>query len=548
MKEFCKDIRFFWTNKFYAAVVSLAAVCSYGFKVSHEAIGIDDTCIPLYFEEGLAPAVGRWTLYVINKIFHISDFAPWVTEAAGVLLMLLAATVWCVVFSRILGRERTMAGYTLFAALFISCPLISEIYVYYLHNGISLAYGLTGISLLFLLKALGTGADKKRRLMHTVTASAFLAVALGCYESFMIVFAVGMVFLFLLLRSFGREEKKYAEAPWAWAAALFIVAVCAIVFRWLVLRLVLGIFRIEIPESFLVEYRSVFSFTEMSMAEFFMIFKRFWVKYYLNGFAYFPITVLVLGIAAILIICLVIGIRKKDIFLPIAALGVPVLPLCMVVIEGKETYYRAAQYVPLVGAFAFFFTLVLVKECLPRFCTTVCVALAVVLLWNQCAEMNKWFYVDYLKYQDARNVMLQVAYELEKGYDTGKPIVFRGAYLVPFWIAEDAYLEYGSAEYNRLRSVGDLIDPHLIEKYNADDGNGYVFAETPVNSTLRWGVTAFDGTASELGNFWRMLGYNFRIETDLRRIKEAEKISEEMPEFPQTGYIKECGDYIIVNL
>lgn len=548
MKEFCKDIRFFWTNKFYAAVVSLAAVCSYGFKVSHEAIGIDDTCIPLYFEEGLAPAVGRWTLYVINKIFHISDFAPWVTEAAGVLLMLLAATVWCVVFSRILGRERTMAGYTLFAALFISCPLISEIYVYYLHNGISLAYVLTGISLLFLLKALGTGADKKRRLMHTVTASAFLAVALGCYESFMIVFAVGMVFLFLLLRSFGREEKKYAEAPWAWAAALFIVAVCAIVFRWLVLRLVLGIFRIEIPESFLVEYRSVFSFTEMSMAEFFMIFKRFWVKYYLNGFAYFPITVLVLGIAAILIICLVIGIRKKDIFLPIAALGVPVLPLCMVVIEGKETYYRAAQYVPLVGAFAFFFTLVLVKECLPRFCTTVCVALAVVLLWNQCAEMNKWFYVDYLKYQDARNVMLQVAYELEKGYDTGKPIVFRGAYLVPFWIAEDAYLEYGAAEYNRLRSVGDLIDPHLIEKYNADDGNGYVFAETPVNSTLRWGVTAFDGTASELGNFWRMLGYNFRIETDLRRIKEAEKISEEMPEFPQTGYIKECGDYIIVNL
>ena len=96
--------------------------------------------------------------------------------------------------------------------------------------------------------------------------------------------------------------------------------------------------------------------------------------------------------------------------------------------------------------------------------------------------------------------------------------------------------------------MGDLIDPHLIEKYNADDGNGYVFAETPVNSTLRWGVTAFDGTASELGNFWKMLGYNFRIETDLRKIEEAEQISEEMPEFPRTGYIKECGDYIIINL
>ena len=154
MKALWEDIKFFWSNKVYAAVISLAAVCGYGFKIAHETIGIDDTCIPLYFEEGLTPAVGRWTLYLINKLFHISDFAPWITEVAGVLLMLLAATVWCVAFSRITGRDRYMAGYTFFSALFISCPLISEIYVYYLHNGVSLSYGLTAIALLLLLKTL----------------------------------------------------------------------------------------------------------------------------------------------------------------------------------------------------------------------------------------------------------------------------------------------------------------------------------------------------------------------------------------------------------
>lgn len=547
MKSFWEEFKYFWSNKFYAVAVSLTAVCSYGFLVSHETIGIDDTCIPLYFEDGLAPAVGRWTLYLINKCFHLSDFAPWMTEIAGVLLLLFAVTAWCVVFSRILGRGKSIVGYTFFSAVFLSCPLISEIYVYYLHNGISLAYGLTAICLLLVLKAMETGQIKKKRASYTVGAAVVLAAALGCYESFMIVFAVGMLFAFILVRGFADHEKKYLGNPLSWVGMLFVTAVSAVAFRWLILSLISALFHIEIPESFLVKYRSVFSFEDMSRAEFFMNVKRFWLKYYLNAFAYLPIAVLVFGIAALFMLCIVRGIRKKDIFLPLAALAVPLAPACMVIIEGKETYYRASQYVPLIGAFAIFLILMLIREHLPKFCMAVGAALAFVLLWNQCAEMNKWFYVDYLKYQDTRNVMEQVAYDLEKGYDLQKPIVFRGAYFVPFGIAKDAYLEFDSARYRWIRRIGDLIDPHLVEKYNAEGVYGYVFAETPVNSTLRWGVTAFDGTGGELGNFMKMLGHDFKIETDLKKIEEAQKRTVEMTNFPENGYIREYEEYIIVN-
>lgn len=547
MKSFWEEFKYFWSNKVYAAVVSLTAVCSYGFLISHETVGIDDTCIPLYFEDGLAPAVGRWTLYLINKCFHFSDFAPWMTEIAGVLLLLFAATVWCVVFSRILGWGKSIVSYTFFSAIFLSCPLISEIYVYYLHNGISLAYGLTGISLLLVLRAMETGSGKRKTASYTVGAAAVLAAALGCYESFMIVFAVGMLLTFILVRGIGNHEKKYLGNPLAWGGMLFVTAVLAIAFRWLILSLVIAIFHIEIPESFLVEYRSVFFFKDMTRAEFFMNFKRFWLKYYLNAFAYLPIAVLVFGIAAVLVLCIVRGIQKKDIFLPLAALAIPLAPACMVIVEGKETYYRASQYVPLVGAFAIFLLLTLIKEYLPKTCMTAGVALAVVLLWNQCTEMNKWFYVDYLKYQDTRNVMEQVAYDLEKEYDLEKPIVFRGAYYVPYGIAKDAYLDFGSARYRWIRRIGDLIDPHLVEKYNVEGGYGYAFAETPVNSTLRWGATAFDGTGGELGNFMKMLGHDFKIETDLAKIEEAESRTNEMTHFPENGYIREFEEYIIVN-
>ena len=547
MKSFWEEFKYFWSNKVYAAVLSLTAVCSYGFLISHETVGIDDTCIPLYFEDGLAPAVGRWTLYLINKCIRLSDFAPWMTEIAGVLLLLFAVTVWCVLFSRILGRGKSIAGYTFFSAIFLSCPLISEIYVYYLHNGISLAYGLTGISLLLVLKALEAGGGKRKAVSYTVGAAAVLAAALGCYESFMIVFSVGMLLVFILLRGFADNERKYPVNPMGWIGMLFVTTVSSITFRWLILSLLAAVFHIEIPENFNVEFRSIFSFEDMTRAEFFMNFKRFWLKYYLNAFAYPPIAVLVFGIAVLLVICIVRGVRKKDIYLPLAALAVPLAPACMVIVEGKDTYYRASQYVPLIGAFVIFLLLTLIKEYLPQTCMTVGVALAVVLLWNQCTEMNKWFYVDYLKYQDTRNVMEQVAYDLEKDYDLEKPIVFRGAYHVPYGIAKDAYLDFGSARYRLIRRIGDLIDPHLVEKYNAEGGYGYAFAETPINSTLRWGVTAFDGTAGELGNFMKMLGHDFKVETDLAKIEEAESRTKEMAHFPKNGYIREFEEYIIVN-
>lgn len=547
MKAFWDDMKFFWSNKFCAAVVSLAAVYSYGFKIAHETIGIDDTCISLYFEEGLAPAVGRWTLFLANKLFHISDFAPWMTELTGVLLLLFAAAAWCVVFSRILGREKYMTAYAFFSALFLSCPLISEIYVYYLHNGISLAYGLTAMGLLVLLKALEAGTGWKQRGAAVLAAGVVLAVALGCYESFMIVFAEGMILLFLLARGWGNRKRKYTVSPWAWGGATVATAVSALGVRWLALRLVLGIFHIEIPAGFGVEYRSVFAFMKQGTEELSMNLKRHLVKYFLNAFAYQPILILVLGFGILFLICTVAGIRKKDIFLPLAALALPALPMCMVAIEGKDTYYRAAQYVPLIGAFAVFLLLMLVKEHLPGACMAVSVALASILLWNQCAETNQWFYVDYMKYQDARRVMEQVAYDLEKGYDTAKPVVFRGAYYVPYEIAKGAYLEFDSVEYGWIRRIGDMVDPHLVEKYNAEDGHGYAFAETPVNSTLRWAATAFDGTAVQLGNFMKMVGHDFLVETDLGNIEEADTIADAMSHFPEEGYIRDCGEYILVN-
>ena len=123
-------------------------------------------------------------------------------------------------------------------------------------------------------------------------------------------------------------------------------------------------------------------------------------------------------------------------------------------VEGKATLYRAAQFLPVICGYG---ALVLVyaarKLFLKKAPRAVITALLCVILWNQCADMNRWFYVDYLKYEDAKNTMNQVVYVLEKDFDTSKPVVFTGTYEIPKSIIADAYVEYNSETFYQMLRI-----------------------------------------------------------------------------------------------
>ena len=550
MKKLTGDLRYFISNKVFCIIVFLAAAGAYGFQVTHAAVGIDDTCTKMYYEEGLAPAVGRWVLFLINKIFHLSDFTPWMTDLAGVLLLVLAALIWCIILRRFFGGEIPKIGYTFFAALFVTCPLISEVYVYYLHNGIGLGYVLSAFSLLLIQSALEKGGDVKTYCLKLLGSGFLMAAALGCYESFAVVYAIGTIFLFIARRvgTENSQRENYHKNIGRWALFFGGPLIISILLRTLVIKVVCTIFNLSIPADFnTVELRSAFSFFEGNLTEMAMYFKRHWVKFYLNGAVYLPITVLVLGIGVLLVISIIFGMKRKDAFLPLAAIAVPILPAMMILVEGKEAYYRSCQYVPLVGAFGVLLLFWVCQTHLPKWGKRVGVLLAAALLWNQCVDMNKWFYVDYQKYEYFKEVMLTVGFDLERDHDLSKPVIFGGACQVPYSIMEDACISFDSPQYQFIRTLGDIVDVHLIEKYNGSGGRGYIFAETPTFSTLQWGVTAFDGTAREIKNFMSMLGFEIQIETDLQKIEDVRPLRDSMPYFPQAGYIEEYEDYIIVN-
>ncbi len=582
MKDWIKEFVAFWKNKYYVMALSLTAVFSFGYLVTHQAVGIDDTPYAYYFEEGLAAIVGRWVMFLVNKVLHISDFAPFVTDLAGVLILMAAVTVWCVLMKRIFGEKIPMAGYILYACLFLSNPLHSEVFTYYLHNGVATGYLFCGISLCFFAdgvfrlqtKKMQSVTDEKRyaavrRLCGVwkqwLLSLVCLWIAMGCYESFMVVWLVGVCVVLCSMRMCSApclDPKNSLGIFWALCVAA-VIAVAGMILRSLMVAGITAVFGLEYLQEEAVQ-RSV---TEMmgwmsdpeNAGLLGMILKRIFVMYGVFAYAYYPIKIYVIACAAIGIVSVWMGIRKKSLWIPVLAVGSFIASYLLVIIEGKATLYRAAQFLPMVCAWGLLLTVYaargisavirkhksvgLGQKGASVLHGIVCAAL-VIAVWNQCTDMNKWFYIDDMKYQNAKETASQIFYELEKNFDLSKPIAFTGTYLVPRSIIADAYVEFNSEIFYKMKRVTDPIDPHLLEKYNRE--YGVWVAQTPSLSVIEWGREAFD-SGQELERFFAMHGHQIQTLDDWEQFQKAVELSIGMPSFPEEGSIVDMGEYIIVH-
>ncbi len=527
----------------------IVLICSYGFEVLHPAIGTDDPATYLYFNEGLAPAMGRWVLFLVNLFYRIGDYAPFLTEFLALILLFFDGILWSIVIEKIVGKD-TAPGwfYWAFSAVFVSCPIIFEVFVYYLHNGLALGYGITALAILWVLESLEKSRDPKKQGTDILVAAALLTVALGCYESFLSVFLMALLCLYLIYFTLGKQD-RYDKKGDRWFIHISGTTIGALLFRWAMIRVVNGLFRLSIPEGYTVNLRSVSEGLETEAGDIIMNLKRFWMMYYVNTVVYEPITLLQFALLIFLILSVICGIRRKNVWLPLGAIALYLVPVIMCLAEGYPTHYRASQYVPIVGGLGVFtLLLILHKQLVYRWFRYAVIFLLSMLIYGQSDQMNRWFYADYLKYQDALTVVKQVTVDLRESFDTNKPIVFLGAHKVPPSIYKDGYVGYDSWQFRVIAAISDVVDPHLKEKYYSPQG--YVFVETPINSMLQWAITAFDETAFQMQKLFEMHGYPVYIVRDLNVIEEARAYVSDtnMPGYPTNGYIEDRGNYIIVNL
>ena len=567
-------IRKLCENRLFMGILLLTAVCAYGYKVTNVTIGIDDTPSLYYFEEGLIAIVGRWVLFLLNKVISLAEFVPFVTDFIAVCLLVLAAMVWTVLFYSVLGEKIPVVGYAFFAAIFVSCPLISEVFTYFLHNGIAIGYLCCGLSLCCVrewqgsIRKMQKGSGIREKLYcpavtRLVAAAVFLWIAMGCYESFMILWLAGLLLLLLSERIRLGAERTVRTGERGVFGTLVggaLAALAAVLLRSLMIVVLTKAFRLEYLQGEAVQ-RSV---AEMlgwmvqpgAFGELAMLLKRTFVLYGVFAYAYLPIRIFVLSAAVITVVTLVRVIRGRDVWALVLLPAAYLAAFSLLFIEGKATLYRSAQFLPVVcgyGALLFAYSIyeltgspgrgVHRKLCLGM--RGIAVAVLVVITWNQCMDMTKWFYIDKQKYDAAVKTVDQIALDLERDFDTSKPVIFTGNYEIPYSIIQDAYVSYGDRKYYKMKRLTDLIDPDLLDKYNRGSKGVWV-AQTPALSVIDWGRYAFDSDA-ELVKFFAMHGHTLTACEDIDRYAEAEKASLELPEYPQDGYIVDKGDYIIVH-
>lgn len=546
-----KEIKKFWSNKYFAAAIPLMMVLSYITLLLHPTVGIDDTAFKVYFIDGVAPAMGRWCLYLIHKIFPLA-YNPFYVEAVGLLIFCLSVTLWCVVFRRLFGERISIWGYILFGGVMLSSPILSEIVVWYLQNGLYIGYGVTALSVLCAMDALHNGMSKStgKRMGKLLLSAAALTVALGFYESLMIVFLMAALMVFLLVRVL--KPEGYDRKPLHWLSAFLFITAAAVALRTVIVKLITVLFHLESQKDILksrglYEVLGWFDGTR-SPEDFVTVMKEFLVKYALNGVVYLPVTILVIAVFLLISWGIYRTVRNRDGWILAATAGILIVPWVMPVLEGVATYYRAAQFVPLLTAFMVLplvWELGRIKGGTGRVIRYAGVFAAGLLLYRQGYEMNKWLYVDAMKYEDNKRTLEAVGMEIRQTCDLRKPVCVIGHYETPKSLIADVYCPPWSKKYQMISTLVRGVDEKIFEAGNFPEG--YAAAETPRLSFPDWGATAFYQFDRELIKFWNMHGFSFQEDGNLGHYEEARELMKNGPVWPQEGSVVEKEEYIIVN-
>ncbi len=543
MKGLYEDVRYFLRHKFFVIALTVTAVFSYGFAITHESIGVDDTLVGLYLEDGLEVVMGRWTVFLVNKLFHISDFTPFITELAGLLLLLTAVVLYCVLMRRIFGDRVGILGYTAFAGVFVSFPFISEVWVYYYHDGVDIGYVLTALSLLAFLESL----DRKEKdgLKYLAASMLFIWGAVGCYESFIIFYLLGVVMLLFFRGVTGRDRLTCR-----WIFQKLFQCSCAaagcIVLRALIRRAVIIVFSLPDSGTRDLWYGLQIFQSGQWLQEIFMLLKKYWLVYCVNGAVYFPVTVYMLAVFVMGAASVMYTVKKKNGWYLFLFAGMIMIPVILTFVELKAPLYRACQYMPFfVASAVLLLYCFLSKKKANGGGTWLFAVLASCLIWNQAYESNYAFYTDYRKYEYDKEVLTEIAWTVARDYGEDARVLFTGSYVPPYDLVKRYCVDFSSKEFARIALLTDWLDPLLKEKFYSP--HGYSFAGEAEYSVISWGLYAFDKQGMEIANFLRMHGHDLQVVTEPELVREAELYAEGMPDWPQEGSIVEWNGYVIVN-
>ena len=357
-------------------------------------------------------------------------------------------------------------------------------------------------------------------------AGIMLAVAFSCYESLAMVYILG-IFCCILLKyiKFGKIKTNETRAGCLTFGQLIreILISCVPILIALVVRsLVSGAIMAILGEQGTIEHSLLSSLREIFGGDFLgkirdmaTVFGRYYV---VNALASFPIALYWCCVLVLLVFMAVQIVKNRNGMLALATLGVLISPWLLSLVEMTAEPYRTMQT---LAVFCGFVLMLLVNAMFSaanrKVFRLAAIALLLIIVYNQIFLLNKWFYVDYLKYEE----------DVDRAQESGVVRTY-------------AYLESDSAAFERISWAYRLLGMDEPEEYSTEQNLVWY-------SIFDWGVDAFDEPGTELIHFFRYHGYPLKQADSLMQ-EQAAEIAEEMSVWPKEGSILETEEYVIVKL
>jgi len=534
------QVRFFVNNKVYMISLILAAIAGYGYEIMHSSMGIDDVCIEIYFEDGLGVAIGRWPFYLINKIFHITDFSPFMLELVSVGVMVIAAILWAALIRSIVSKELPMICYIIFSAMFVDYSLIAEVFVYYLQNGIGIIYALTAISLFVFYDIQVSKRSWKENIPSVAAMAVMMCISISFYESAANVFLFG-VLLIMFVDAVSENRmgiNKFMGCFWC-ALLTLRVLVYAILGRSVITKLCMTVFDIEE-----YNYRSVSSMLWILKypARVLTLIRQIYRDYFVVGYEYYPIRVFVIATAVFVIGLAYYTLKKKNFYLFLIGLAAYVSLFALSIAQGDAVPYRANQMLSVFVAAVLCMLSYWVMQIPQIWIRSIGLVLVCSLVYNSAFDLNQWFVFEYKRNQLEMEEVHRISYELRSKYDiANKPVVFVGEYVLDEAIQREYSLDETSPAYEKICELNTWMGMETPALYPYTQVLSYSF--------LNWSITSFsiyEGYNREINRLFEKEGLSL-IWGGNEYYQKGLELMEDLNRYPVDGYIKEYEDFILVR-
>ena len=414
LSQYLDGIKYFLKHKLYYIPVLLVAIFSYGFLVTHYSVNIDTLSAERYFEEGMLLGQRRITATIIHKIFNVMEFNPFFADGLAVIILILSAIIMCALFKKIAKDKLSLASYTIFSCLFLSYPLINEIFVY-TPSGISISLGFLIVSIVLIIMYESLNNIK---IGNVIFASIGLFLATSLYESFFTVYFVG---IFIILILYCLANKVQFKEMCIIFLILFIPAIIGAVLEFTLPEIIIKIFEVEIntnaEKSILYGELGIIGGIKnvgITMLE----------KYFINGMFYLPIAVFVFSNIACIISGIALSVKNKNFTFILLFLGLMIGTISLSILKGEAAAYRTCQTFQVFCPFAIIILYEIINEHKKQAIKIITTAVAGILIFYQVKNLHTIFYLNYQRYEEEKNTLTKVCNEIEMKYGTEKPVLF----------------------------------------------------------------------------------------------------------------------------